>query len=296
MPWREKTKENLNSRSGYFLPSIPYHLSVSNSNFLTFPIMSFINTTVRSPIEQYVRDEHTIAGISKFSPSVNYPAFSNDLDIAEGHVSESDDDDDKTEPLSIFPISVSLAYEIPLTIPEPQYADHWPIGFIQTGQWPHIWRGAENNIDRYLRYGRHMRTGDNVFWTPETQFKGIRWRLVIDSRKDLHSLPIFVEGMTLSFQHCNTRNFRYIIDHCAYKDEVSAYLKVFCFRFDHYICESWTSCPPIILAVPLTHCNVRDHPNSLLVPRKTTNHSKTSICSRLGRFSFFIFQKLKAVF
>jgi len=259
--------------------------------------MSYIDPVIRTPIEQYILDKHTFSDISGISPSAPYYPNLDDLNIGDGRVSESDDDDDKYEPLSIFPIGVPQAFEIPSIPLESHYADQWPIGFVQGGQWSRIWSGTEYEIDRYLRHGRIMHTGENVPWTPETQFKGVRWRLVIDLRKNLHDLPIFTDGMIISFQNCNTQEYHYIIDHCAYQDELFAYLKVFCFRSDHYVCETWTSCPPIILAVPLTHCDVRNHPNtSLTSPKQHSRLSNSIIHFRIGNFSSLILRKLKAVF
>ena len=173
---------------------------------------------------------------------------------------ELETEDDRHEPHLIFPMAIPHAYQIPF-YHEPQYADHWPIGFLGTHRWTDVWHGQECNIEPYLHMHRNIKTGVLAPWTLETKFKGARWRLTISKNRDLSNMPNFREGMIISFRHCNNANFRYIIDHCVFEDELRAYLKVLCFRIDHHVCDIWTPRPPIILEIPIVHCNVRDHPN-----------------------------------
>jgi hypothetical protein len=67
--------------------------------------------------------------------------------------------------------------------------------------------------------------------------------------------------MILSCQNWNTHRHKYIIDHCVYKDDLNAYLKVICYDERQNEYDSRFSRPPLIFAVPLAQCHVREHPN-----------------------------------
>ena len=112
----------------------------------------------------------------------------------------------------------------------PQYADQWPIGFMQPEQWRRIWNGQQFELDPFLQYGR-METGRETPWIHELVFKGVKYHLTIDHQK-LEGLPTFTEGMVVKCRQWNCNTQRYIIDHCAYKDDVNAYLKMIC--YDEY--------------------------------------------------------------
>jgi hypothetical protein len=80
----------------------------------------------------------------------------------------------------------------------------------------------------------------------------------------MDDLPMFTHGKKISFMNCNGFDYQYIIDHCVYEDEYYAYLKVICFDSCQFHYDTWSTRPPLILAVPLTHSDVRMHPN--LIP------------------------------
>ena len=167
---------------------------------------------------------------------------------------------DEFDHTSNVPHSVSTASETP-DWHEHQYSDFWPCGF-HINEWFRIWTGEEHNIDPFLVYGINLCKGNLTPWFHEYEFKGIRWRLMIDHRLPRDDMPTFVEGMILNFQDCTNWSYRYIVDHCAYQDDVNAYLKIICYTHDRRACESWSQYPPILLAVPLYLSNVRMHPNT----------------------------------
>jgi hypothetical protein len=181
--------------------------------------------------------------------------------LGEGRVTIAEYNTNNTNFFSIVPNS-SPIFETP-EWHEPQFADWWPIGFSNAEEWQSIWNSHEVAIDSFLMRGLNLGTGTLTPWFREYDFKGIRWRLAVDHRLPLNELPVLTEGMVLSIQDCNNRYLRYVVDHCAHKDDINAYIKIVCFTQSRRFCDSWSKFPPIILAVPLSHCNVRPHPNTI---------------------------------
>ena len=176
----------------------------------------------------------------------------------ERRVSDSEYAYAPTEPWQpVFPFKRNQLHYVP-RIQELHYADQWPIGFADDKE---VWNGKQYEIDNFLEYGRTIRDGTRIPWTPEYMFKGVAYRLTIDVRKSLIGLPTFTHGTIISVRNWNCHEYRYIIDHCVYKDEITAYLKVICFDSCDFAQDIRSLRPPLILAVPLSHCNVRTHPN-----------------------------------
>lgn len=168
----------------------------------------------------------------------------------------------------IPPFNEIRGHEVPLCH-APQYADQWPVGFRQPNRlWWQIWNGQQFELDSFLRYGT-TKTGKGTPWIHEPDFRGVKCRLTIDHQK-LEGLPTFTEGMIVKCRQWNYDTRRYIIDHCAGKDDINAYLKVICYDEYHNTYDIRFCYPPIILAVPLSHSNVRNHPN-------LTGETQTSI-------------------
>jgi hypothetical protein len=95
----------------------------------------------------------------------------------------------------------------------------------------------------------------------EVQFKGAPYRLTLDPGCNVTNTPCFTHGMTISYRNFNTQSHRYVIDHCAYHDETTAYLRVLCFTSNRKTCGPQTEFPPLILAIPKELCNARTHPD-----------------------------------
>ena len=161
---------------------------------------------------------------------------------------------------SIIPAVSNPTHEFP-EWHEPQYADQIPIGF-HGHEWIDIWNGPRYEIDKYLMHGINLWTGEESPWFHEYDFMGIQWRLAIDHRKSLKGLPHFYEGMIISFDTFSSRNYQYVIDHCAHVDDVNAYLKLICYKRTRRFCTSWSKYPPVLLAVPIKYNCVRMHDNS----------------------------------
>ncbi len=195
----------------------------------------------------------------------------------ERRVSDSESAYDPTEPQPVFPFKPNQLHYIP-RIQEPHYADQWPIGFADDKD--HVWNGRQYKIDNFLEYGRTIQDGTRMPWTPEYLFKGAAYRLTIDLRKSLIGLPIFMHGTIISVRNWNCHKYRYIVDHCVYEDKVTAYLKVICFDSCDFAHDIRSLRPPLILAVPLSHCNVRSHLNLMKIsadstPRLNTRSNQT---------------------
>ena len=166
---------------------------------------------------------------------------------------------DNLEYSSVVPSNSKKSLELP-DWHEPRYADHPPIGFDEA-EWPRVWSGHQREMDQFLVYGLNLWGGYPTPWFQEYEFMGVQWRLLVDHHLAHDRIPIFTQGMVLLFQNCNNQKYRYIIDHCAHRDETKAYLKVICFNSKRQFCASWSLYPPIILVVPINRCNVRMHPN-----------------------------------
>jgi hypothetical protein len=122
-------------------------------------------------------------------------------------------DYDSVNPPGIFPSPLLPANEI-FVCHKPQYADQWPIGFRQPGEWMRVWNGRPYEIDRHIRYGIDS-TGDEVPWTHETEFKGAPYRLVIEDRRTPDKLPTLIHGMIISCRNWNTETHHR--SHCLWR-------------------------------------------------------------------------------
>lgn len=178
----------------------------------------------------------------------------------------TEDSYDCTAPLPIFPVYKNRLHNIPKHH-DPRFIDRWPLGFSDTN-WTQVWNGREHKIDQYLRQARSIYDGSMLPWTHEYDHKGAPYRLTINHHHPLDGLPMFTQGMIISFLDCNGRDNRYIIDHCTYQDDLNAYLKVICFDSDQSHFDTNSYRPPLILVVPLKFCNVRPHTTiSPLLPK-----------------------------
>ena len=79
---------------------------------------------------------------------------------------------------SNIPQSISTSSELPAWH-EHQYNDLWPCGFHEE-DWFQIWTSEEHFIDPFLVYGINLHKGNFTPWFHEYDFRGIRWRLMID--------------------------------------------------------------------------------------------------------------------
>jgi hypothetical protein len=138
-------------------------------------------------------------------------------------------------------------------------ADPWPIGFNEH-EWKIVQFTEVVKIDPLLRrfdYAHPLQQLAEL----EEQFKGATYRLTLNPNKSVTVTPCFIHGMTISYLNCNLRSQRYIIDHCAYHDETTAYLRVLCFTGRRKTCGIQSEFPPFILAIPKELCQVRIHPD-----------------------------------
>jgi hypothetical protein len=141
----------------------------------------------------------------------------------------------------------------------PYSAEPWPISFPED-EWEQIWNGEPFQIDTFLRRAKHDDPLPIVI--REDQFKGAPWRLTIDPPHNVTKrLPIFRHGMVISYRNSNRLQRRYIVDHCAFQDDSTAYLRVVCYVSRRKVLGTNTTHPPFILAVPKELCNVRIHPD-----------------------------------
>jgi len=221
---------------------------------------------------------NSAVGIPEFPPAYHRITNFDDTPILEERTEQiSEIAYDCTEPLPIFPFTTNKVRRPP-EHHNPYFADQWPIGFSNE-EWPRVWGQREFNIDPYLNQSRTIRNGNNQLWSYEYDFKGTPYRLTIDHQLSPNTLPIFEHGMAISFQNSNTRNHRYFVDHCVHQDNRNAYLKVICYDYSQYWYDACSYRPPCILVIPLSHCNVRFHPN--VAPITTSSMSRT----RISRFA-----------
>jgi hypothetical protein len=165
-----------------------------------------------------------------------------------------------------FPVDLDDTYRVPSKARGIYSADPWPVGF-QEEEWDEIWNSAAVTIDPFLCRYEYTNPLKQLA-VSERQFKGAPWRLTIDPSKNRTRIPTFVHGTTLSYLNCSRRNARYIIDHCAFQDDSTAYLRVLCYSSRKRIYDAQSRYPPFILAVPTQYCNVRIHPDfeNIVIP------------------------------
>ena len=164
------------------------------------------------------------------------------------------------DPPVIFPRSQINGREV-AQLQGPQYEDYSPIGFLPE-EWPRVWNGLPVSLEPYLRHGRLNFQSKRIPWFHECEFRGASFRLTIDHNIPRDSLPIFTHGMILSYRDWNSTTHKYIINHCTHKDDLNAYLKIVCYDNERYAYNIQFTRPPLILAVPLAHSQVRTHPNA----------------------------------
>jgi hypothetical protein len=212
-----------------------------------------------SPLSLYVQQMQPLVVSDSTSSLAFKPAIDSENEIPGLDQTPTEYDPDDLATFSVIPAVSLPTYDFP-DWHEPQYADQIPIGFRRR-DWSDIWHGPCHDIDKFLMRALNIWTGQYTPWIHEHDFMGIQWRLVIDHRLPLDDLPIFQEGMIISIQNVNHRNYQYVVDHCAHEDEVNAYLKLVCYKRNRRFCTSWSRYPPIILAVPLHYSQVRMHDN-----------------------------------
>jgi hypothetical protein len=222
-------------------------------------------------ISLLAQDELTNTFISIFSiPTCTQesPVMKISLDIIpDDHLSTKDSvtslcSHKPTKPV-FFP-NLSESYQIP---PRPlgiYSADLWPVGFT-SNEWTYIWNSEPLRIEPFLR--RTSPADPSYFHaTQEDQFKGAPWRLTISAPEKGKNIPMFSHGRVVTYHNCNRINRQYIIDHCAFHDETTAYIRVICFASCREVFDTQSSYPPFILAIPKEFCNAQMHPDLDILP------------------------------
>ena len=177
----------------------------------------------------------------------------------------------------VFPSDLSESYRIPSRPLGIYSADLWPLGFTRD-EWTYVWNSEPLRIGPFLR--RTSPADPSYFHgTREDQFKGAPWRLTIFAPEKGKNIPMFSHGRVVTYHNCNRLNRRYIIDHCAFHDETTAYLRVICFASRREVFDAQSSYPPFILAIPKEFCNARMHPDLDIIP---STDSMTSDSSQNG--------------
>lgn len=163
-----------------------------------------------------------------------------------------------------FPSDLSESYHIPSRPLGLYSADLWPVGFTRD-EWTYVWDSEPLKIEPFLR--RTSPYDPSYFHgTREDQFKGAPWRLTIFAPEKGKNIPMFSHGHVVTYHNCNRLNRRYIIDHCAFHDETTAYLRVICFASRLEVFDAKSNYPPFILAIPKEFCNARMHPDLDFLP------------------------------
>ncbi len=145
----------------------------------------------------------------------------------------------------VFSPDLGESYQIPSCPLGIYSADLWPVGFT-SDEWTYVWNSKPLRIEPYLR--RTSPADPSYFHaTHEDQFKGTPWRLTISAPEKGKNIPMFSHGRVVTYRNCNHINRRYIIDHCAFHDETTAYLRVICFASRQEVFDAQSSYPPFIL-------------------------------------------------
>jgi hypothetical protein len=162
-------------------------------------------------------------------------------------------------PKLIFLPNYNDTYQVP-SKPRGLYsADLWPVGFTRE-EWQYVWNSEPIKIDSFLEQ-TNQEDPLRPHAAKEDQFKGASWRLTVKSHVKGTTIPMFSHGRVVTYRDCNQLNQRYIIDHCAYQDESTAYLRVICFASRREVFDAQSHYPPFILAIPRRLCDVRLHPD-----------------------------------
>jgi hypothetical protein len=159
---------------------------------------------------------------------------------------------------TMFP-AIPETFDIP-TKPRGLYStDPWPVGFPES-DWKIIWKRAPYKIDNLLRRSIPF-DATKPLAVREDQFRGAPWRLTVQPHGNKTRIPIFKEGMVISYRHGNRADRKYIADHCALHDDTFAYIRFYGFTLTQTVCKEHSDFPPFILAIPVENCNVRGHPD-----------------------------------
>jgi hypothetical protein len=205
--------------------------------------------------------------VNTFPSNESSDSFDNPIPIEEesGNNESVEGRHDLSTPHIIFPsFYFNRLHSLPQTY-SPHTIDQPPIGFNHE-LWTRVWYNQEFELDSYLENIRSFDNGTLLPWMPEYTFNGATYRLTISHFRQDDDLPIFKRGMTISFSNCNSLDYRYIIDHCVHIDDFNAYVKVVCFDSCQFYYDICSHRPPLILAIPKSHCRVQMHPNLEIHP------------------------------
>lgn len=222
-----------------------------------------------------------------------YDSFYPDFDTTSSFDNESESNEiserrfDPSIPHPIFPpIYLNRLQTISDSSRSANYTADQPLIGFDHDLWTRVWYNQELELDSYLEY---IRSPDNetllLPWRTEYTFKGASYRLTVSHFRCDEDLPLFREGMSISFSNCNGLDYRYVIDHCVHVDDFNAYIKVVCFDSCQFYYDMCSNRPPLILTVPKSHCRVRMHPN-------LETHLVTSVSSKPHKsLSSFLWQR-----
>jgi hypothetical protein len=131
-----------------------------------------------------------------------------------------------------------------------QYA-YLPVLGYPDAEWHDVWNGTEVSIDNCLFL--QTRALRFCYAFEELEFVNIPYRLIINPDR-AHDIPKLGRGNIISFNNCNTSNYRYIIERCVFANQHHAFLRVVCFTPDQDMCSLTSRRPPFILQIPVTFC------------------------------------------
>lgn len=171
----------------------------------------------------------------------------------------------------IFPVNTKHHTErLPDDQLQPRYMDRWPIGFDKK-EWDDVWAKKPLPIDKYLLKIRIGHRSSDETAIRERTYLGVAWRLRIDVlQAERQRMPILRQGTVLSYQRSHTQKYRYVIDHCVFRDRIEAYLRVYCFDKAQAICSNKSNRPSFLLIVPIEYSQVRDYPRKDLAKFKSS--------------------------
>jgi hypothetical protein len=175
----------------------------------------------------------------------------------------------------IFLPNLSDSYQIPSRPLGFYSADPWPVGFTRE-EWTYVWDSEPLRIEQFLRRTSHADPLRSPV-TKEDQFKGVPWRITIEPQEKGIVIPMFTHGRVVTYRNCNRMHRRYIIDHCAYQEEDTAYLRVICFASRQKVFSAQSLYPPFILAIPRRLCDARMHPDFDITSLIESNTSTSDI-------------------
>jgi len=168
-------------------------------------------------------------------------------------------------PSSRFPRALEYAYQSEVALESETFDFHWKCQSV--------------DITDCLMLRERDCEGQLSHVTPELQFAGIPWRLVVDPMKT-EGLTSFCRGTTVNYKGSNNSFGKYVVDCCLTEGDSIAYLKVVFITAEQNVYPAFDPKRPAFILIIPAHLNAVSFPSYI-----TPSSDETPLNSALSTTS-----------